>query len=146
MPLATIAICLITVAIVMWFSSKASFTAYLVGVALGTALALLALRKIGSKSQKSLLWASIFHWLTKYRARNYTIQRPRENISIKLYGEGHDYADLFEVLKNQLHFPASRAKEAAKYATDNASGKPMQDKIIEALKYLDESKTVSNGS
>ncbi len=42
-----------------------------------------------------------------------------------------------DVLKNQMKFTSSEAKEAAKYAMGNAKDKPFPDKIKEALKYVD---------
>lgn len=42
-----------------------------------------------------------------------------------------------DVLKKQWRFPANTAKDAAQYAMKIAKGKPLQEKVREALQFID---------
>jgi aspartokinase len=124
----------------MKFVSTQALVAYIVGVALGATFVILLVRKIGRKSQKSIVWAEIFRKVTKHRATVYNISRQPYNVSVTVEGDGDDYQNLMDILTRQLHFPKSSAEEASKHALKIAKDKPLQDKVTEALKYLDSTK------
>jgi len=121
----------------MWFIFPALLIGYTIGLALGITLTVLALRKLGRRSKKSLFASQVFHRLTKYKAAVYHIQvQQPKSVSATIYGDGHDYADIVDILKN-MKFPTNTAKEAAKYAVSEVRNESLEAKITEALKYLD---------
>ena len=135
--------------VVMGFFLPEVLIGYVIGLPLGIALTSIVYRKLGKKSLKSLVANELFCKLTGYRARVFNIDRQPKNIPIPVtvYGEGHDFADVVDVLKNQMHFKASEAKEAAEHAISVAQGQPLQDQITEALRYFDsEDKKVAQQS
>ncbi len=121
---------------------------FILGIVAGTMGSLTLTRKLGRKSQKSLIASSLFFKLTRYRATIYNIERETpKTISTIVYGEANDYADLIDVLQKQMGFPVSLAKDAAKYAMDIAKDNPLQEKLRVALQYIDggEKKAVAEG-
>ncbi len=148
MSILTISLCLIITGVVMGFISVELLIGYIPGVALGTAMILAIVRKLGKKSQKSLIVSTLFFKLTRYRATIYNIPRNTPStVSAVVYGEANDYADIIDVLQKQMSFPASTAKDAAQYAMEVAKDKPLQEKIRGALQYIDsgEKKVTTEG-
>ena len=137
MPITIIAIILVVAGTIMWFVSISSLIGYAIGIASGIILILAVVKKLGSKSRKSLVASSLFYKLTKYKATIYHIHSQQsQSASATVYGNAHDYADLMDVLKQQMKFPSPIAKEAAKYAMNAVGDKPLQEKIMVALQYL----------
>lgn len=139
MPIIIILMLTTTAGVVMSLINKPMAIGLGVGIALGVSLLLSVVRRLGRKSQKSLLANEVFYTITKYKARVFNIPMPQQEKTTKqatIYGKGHDYADLMDILKKQLNFPAETAKQAAKYAMDNAGDNPMEEKIRVALQYI----------
>ncbi len=149
MPFYIIMILLVIITgLVMGFVSTNLLIGYLLGMILGIVAVLAVVRKLGKKSQKSLIASTLFFKLTRYRATIYNIERESPKTTrATVYGEANDYADLIEVLQQQLRFPTSIAKDAAQYVMEIAKDKPLQEKIREALQYIDggEKKVVAEG-
>ncbi len=136
MSMLTISISLTIIGLAMWFLSPSSLFGYIIGVAFGILLMLSVIRKLGRKSQYSTVATKLFYRLTKYRARFYTIERTPHNIVVKVYGDD-DSMNLMDILKNQMGFPVERVKDAIKHAVEVASDKPLEERLREALKFLD---------
>ncbi len=109
---------------------------FIIGLAIGITLILIIIRKLGKASTRSLVVSELFYKITKYRAAIYNIQRQPYNISVTVQG-GEDSANLLDILTNQMGFKIDKAKEAVKHALDIARDKPLQEKITEALKFID---------
>lgn len=124
--------------IAMLFLNKPMSIGFAIGIAIGVSLAISIVRKLGRKSQKSLLASEIFHNITGYKARVFNISLPQPQTSAKatIYGKGHDYADLIDILKRQLKFPSDISKSAAQHAMDTAREDPLEEKIRVALQYI----------
>jgi len=149
MPFYIIMILLVIImGLVIGFVSSNLLIGYLPGMILGIVAVLAVVRKLGKKSQKSLLASTLFFKITRYRATIYNIKRESSNTATAIvYGDAHDYADLIEVLQQQMRFPASLAKDAARYVMEIAKDKPLQDKVRVALQYIDsgEKKVATGG-
>lgn len=139
MPFYVIAILLLIIAgLVMGFVSPILLIGYIPGMLLGTMLALATVKSLGKKSQQSLVFSTLFFKLTRYRATIYKIERELPKVvSTTVYGEANDFADIVDVLQRQMKFPSSMAKDASQYAMEIAKDKPLQEKIREALQYID---------
>ena len=138
-----ICISLVTVGIVMWFSSVAHFISYLIGLFTGGAFILLTIRKIGLKGKRSIVWDELFTKITKYKARiiNIDNQKPDTsdtNISVKVFNSGDDEKDIIEALTKQLNLPMVLAREATSYVRKNFGQQNLEGKISEALKFIDQ--------
>jgi len=121
----------------MWFLAPSSFFGYIIGVAFGVTILLTSIRKLGRKANKSVIAVTLFQRITKYKASVYVIHRQPYDIRVTVHGNGNDYDTLFNILKQQMHFPASQAIEATNYALSMAEDKPMEEKIRVALQSLD---------
>jgi len=85
----------------------------------------------------------IMIWLTKKLAR-VTVKSPisfnktrQSNDNRHNKDNDHESADLLKILKTQMHFPSSEAKDATEYVMEIIPNEPFIDKVKEALKYLD---------
>ena len=139
MPFYAITIILVTITgLVMGFIEIDLLIGYLPGIILGITMVVAIVRKLGKQSRKSLIASTVFLKLTNYRARVYNIQRESsKTVSAVVYGEANDYADIVDVLQKQMSFPSSVAKDAAQYAMEIVKDKPLEEKIREALIYID---------
>jgi MFS superfamily sulfate permease-like transporter len=124
-------ILLVITGIVMWFVSMHLFTGYTIGIILGTVFILVIVRKLGKKAQQSPIASELFQKVTSYR-----VSKQPQDISIVARDYACEYTDLTDILRNQMQFPLSRAKDAAAHAMSMAEGKPLQEKLRVALQYL----------
>lgn len=107
------------------------------GILSGSLLILALVRKLGRKAKVSSVALSLFQRLTKYRAAIYNIPRQPMNISVTVHGDNDDNESLTDILQRQMGFPAATAKQAVKHTMNEATDKPMEEKIRVALSYLD---------
>ncbi len=118
------------------------FIGMILGMILGATLELWLIRKIGKKSQFSRVWAMVFHRITEYRAMVFEIERTPCNIIVKVYGDD-DNKNLKDALK-QMGFSSDRITETIGHVIKNAPDKPLEEKLREALKYLDSENNYKN--
>lgn len=108
-----------------------------IGLALGIALTIWTIRKLGRKANKSPIANTVFYRLTKYRAIVYNIHRQPYNISLTVHDDEDDEDNLMDVLQRQMGFSSKKAKRAVKHAMGIARNEPLQEKIRVALQSLD---------
>lgn len=128
--------------IVIWLIASEVAIGYaigaILGIAIGAALAVAIIRQLGKRARRSTFSSNLFRAITKYKAAIYHIYgQQAQSATATVYNDASDYADLVDILKNQMKFQASIAKEAAQHAMDTASDKPIEEKVKVALVYLD---------
>lgn len=137
MPFYAIAILVVIVTgSIMWFVSTNSFIGYTIGITLGIFLLSTIVRKLGRKSQTSTAASSMLYKITRYKATVYHIHYKDKITTATVYGDAHEYADLLDILKKQMRFPAPVAKEATRYAMKTARDEIFEEKVRVALQYL----------
>ncbi len=124
-------ILLVITSIVMWFMSMHFFIGYAIGIILGTTFILVIIRKLGRKAQQSPIASELFQKVTSYH-----ISKQPQDINIVARDYAYEYTDLIDILRNQMQFSLSRAKDAAAHAMSVAEDKPLQEKLRVALQYL----------
>ncbi len=108
---------------------------FLAGLTTGIILIVLLIRRLGKASRKSLLWTEVFHKITGYKAATYIIDRSIRNVIVKVSGNDDD-TNMLEALA-ELGFPKGKALDAIKHVKNIIQNAPLQDKLTEALRYLD---------
>lgn len=121
-----------------WFISINAFIGYAIGVTTGTISLLALIRNLAKKQRYSAIATIAFSKLTRCKPKIYHIHVRGEqdkNATAKVYTDDHEYADLLNILRQQMQLPLLTARQLAKSAIEEARGKPLEDKIRVALQH-----------
>lgn len=123
-----------------------SIITFCIGTASGIILTLFLLRKLGKASYYSLIALELFYKITKYKATVYNIERVPHNITVKVNGQStNGEQDLQDILiSTQMGFPKDKVNNAIKYIQETMPTESLENKLREALRYLDSPKYYQN--
>lgn len=125
------------VGVLSWFGKINAFVGYATGMVFGIALFWVFFRKLAGWAQRSMLFGEVFQFTSGYKIRSYLTKDtliPKETaVTLNV-----DFKNLTLILREQLGYPASDAKEAAAYAIEETKADDtIEEKVKKALSYLD---------
>lgn len=106
-----------------------------VGIIIGLLLTLVLIRRLSNKAHTSMIFGELFTFITNYQVRAY-VSKDRIKDKADREVETNDTANIILILKNQMGYSKSEAREAAEYAiVECPINAPIEDKIQTALAY-----------
>jgi len=130
---------LVTIGLLSYFNVIPAIAGFGAGTFLGAALSLLGIRQLAKKAHVSVFFGEIFAWISAYKIRSYVEHRNIIDRDKKLT-EGEDSKNLALILTDQWEFTKAEAKEAIAHIKEKMPYATMEEKVIEALAFLDDVK------
>lgn len=125
------------VGVLSWFGKINAFVGYATGMVFGIAFFWVFFRKLAGWAQRSMLFGEVFQFTSGYKIRSYLTKEtlvPKE-VAMTL---NVDFKNITLLLREQMGYPATEAKEAAAYAIEETSADAtIEEKVKAALKYMD---------
>jgi len=124
------------VGLLAWQGQITGIVAFTSTIILSIALSFLVIRKLAEWSYSSLIIGEIFSLVSSYRIHSYIGNHglvSKEDIA----NQNADYNNLIVLLRQNLKFNAKEAKEAATYACKQLPSASLENKLKEALVFID---------